>query len=215
MKRRLLALLLAVLTLAALTTAAFAAETETTVKGVYNIRITNGYKLSVKDVEPSHGFYAGATKFELTCTKLSGQYSLVFLINADTKETTASYPTDSNLYYIDQKDVETTTTFSLLPKDMEPGTYNVCVSTDGSNGLSLTTVASFVYGEDPGYMLGDVDDNNRINIADATKVLNYLVDLEKLSKTELLAADVCDKLGKLDIADVVGILNYIVFGQFV
>ena len=62
MKRRMLALLLAVLTLTMLTAAAFAEDTE--VLGVYNVTgpltVTNGTK--------DGGFYAGADTFELNCT---------------------------------------------------------------------------------------------------------------------------------------------------
>lgn len=76
MKRRLLALLLAVLTLTMLTAAAFAEDTE--VLGVYNVTgpltVTNGTK--------DGGFYAGADTFKLNCTGLTGEYSLVLLLAA-------------------------------------------------------------------------------------------------------------------------------------
>lgn len=75
MKRRLLALLLAVLTLTMLTAAAFAEDTE--VLGVYNVTgpltVTNGTK--------DGGFYAGADTFKLNCTGLTGAYSLVLLLD--------------------------------------------------------------------------------------------------------------------------------------
>ena len=95
MKRRLLALLLAVLTLTMLTAAAFAEDTE--VLGVYNVTgpltVTNGTQ--------DGGFYAGADTFELNCTGLTGEYSLVLLLAGDSK-----VPTSSNIQYIDQMSVE-------------------------------------------------------------------------------------------------------------
>ena len=194
MKRRILALLLAVLTLTALTTAAFAAEPDPTGKGVYNIRTTNGYKLTVDGVEATKGFYAKGDKFELSCTNLSGQYSIVFLINTTTGDTTKIYPTDSNLYYIDQKSVEETTTFNLLPKktadSMDDGTYHVYVSTSGESGQDLEKVASFEYGEYPGYMLGDVDNDGNFTAADALAALNISVGLGTWSDEQKLAAHV-------------------------
>lgn len=86
MKRRLLALLLAVLTLTMLTAAAFAADA--TEAGAYYIRTEAGYTLTVKDAASDGGFYKGASKFKLSCENLPGQYSLVFLINTDTAQTT-------------------------------------------------------------------------------------------------------------------------------
>ena len=119
MKRRMLALLLAVLTLTMLTAAAFAEDTE--VLGVYNVTgpltVTNGTK--------DGGFYAGADTFELNCTGLTGEYSLVLLLAGD-----SAVPTEGNIQYIDQTSVEAgKVTFTLKPKALTEGTYNVYIST--------------------------------------------------------------------------------------
>ena len=213
MKRRILALLLAVLTLTALTAAAFAADTTTETLGAFNLKGSDGFVLTVDGGTGTGGFYANANKFKLTCTGLPGQYSLVLLLkeDADQSEGTKGVPTESNLQYIDQQNITATTEFILFPKQMEPGTYNVYVST---NSADLTKVASLEYGEKPKYRLGDVNNDNAINIADVTDVLSYIVQLSKFSDTQILAADVCEEKGKVDIADAVGILNYIAFGSF-
>ena len=213
MKRRILALLLAVLTLTALTAAAFAANTTTETLGAFNLKGSDGFVLTVDGGTGTGGFYANANKFKLTCTGLPGQYSLVLLLkeDADQSEGTKGVPTESNLQYIDQQNITATTEFILFPKQMEPGTYNVYVST---NSADLTKVASLEYGEKPKYRLGDVNNDNAINIADVTDVLSYIVQLSKFSDTQILAADVCEEKGKVDIADAVGILNYIAFGSF-
>lgn len=209
MKRRILALLLAVLTLAALTTAAFAAEADE--MGVYNIRTTNGYQLTVEDVKSKTDFYVGASKFKLNCTKLPGQYSLVFMIRADATgaATTgnAVVPTEKNLHYIDQQSVEEkAAAFDLIPKELTAGTYNVYVSTDGTNGLSLKKVASFEYGKHPGYRLGDVDNDGEFTAADALAALNISVGLGTWTDEQKLAAHV---LGDADVsaADALTILR--------
>lgn len=182
MKRRILALLLAVLTLAALTTAAFAAgETEL---GAYNL--TGGLK--VVDVESDGGFYAGAKKFSLTCKALTGKYSLALLLQQDSN----AYPTEANLYYIDQKTIEAgKATFSIIPKAMTDGaTYNVYVSTNGENG-SLTKVASFQYGAKPPYTLGDVDNDGQFTATDSMYALQMAVGLGTWTETQQAAARVC------------------------
>lgn len=196
MKRRLLALLLAVLTLTMLTAAAFAEDTE--VLGVYNVTgpltVTNGTK--------DGGFYAGADTFKLNCTGLTGEYSLVLLLAGD-----SAIPTEGNIQYIDQTSVEAgKVTFTLKPKALTEGTYNVYISTTDK---ALEKVASFQYGEKPPYTLGDVDGLNGIDSTDALMVLQHIVGIRTLTGTQLLAADV-DGVDGVTSTDALMILQYIV-----
>lgn len=196
MKRRLLALLLAVLTLTMLTAAAFA-EGETEL-GAYNL--TGGLK--VVDVESDGGFYAGADTFELNCTGLTGEYSLVLLLEGDNK-----VPTSSNIQYIDQLTVENdgTAKFTLRPKALTEGTYNVYISTTDK---ALKKVASFKYGEKPDVVLGDVDGDGKIKTTDALLVLQHVSETITLEGNEFVAADV-DKDGVIKTTDALLILQYV------
>lgn len=195
MKRRLLALLLAVLTLTMLTAAAFAEDTDL---GVYNVTgpltVTNGTK--------DGGFYAGADTFELNCTGLTGEYSLVLLLAGD-----SAVPTEGNIQYIDQTSVKAgKVTFTLKPKALTEGTYNVYISTTDK---ALKKVASFQYGTKPPYTLGDVDGLNGIDSTDALMVLQHIVGIRTLTGTQLLAADV-DGVDGVTSTDALMILQYIV-----
>lgn len=195
MKRRLLALLLAVLTLTMLTAAAFAEDTE--VLGVYNVTgpltVTNGTK--------DGGFYAGADTFELNCTGLTGEYSLVLLLAGD-----SAVPTEGNIQYIDQTSVEGgKVTFTLKPKALTEGTYNVYISTTDK---ALKKVASFKYGEKPPYTKGDANLDDEIDVNDAVHILRYAARLIDLSETELKAAD-ANGDGVVDVNDAVMILRYL------
>ena len=208
MKRRILALLLAVLTLTALTAAAFAADTTTGTLGAFNLKGSKGYTLTVVgEGSVTGGFYANAKKFKLTCENLTGKYSLVLLLKegADQSEATKGVPTESNLQYIDQQNIEPTTEFILFPKQMETGTYNVYVSTDSVN---LTKVASLEYGTEPEYTLGDVDGEDGITTTDALLVLQHVAEKETLTGSNFSAADV-DKNGKIDTTDAILILQYV------
>lgn len=195
MKRRLLALLLAVLTLTMLTAAAFAEDTE--VLGVYNVTgpltVTNGTK--------DGGFYAGADTFELNCTDLTGEYSLVLLLAGD-----SAVPTEGNIQYIDQTSVEAgKVTFTLKPKALTEGTYNVYISTTDK---ALKKVASFKYGEKPDVVLGDVDGDGKIKTTDALPVLQHVSETITLEGNEFVAADV-DKDGVIKTTDALLILQYV------
>lgn len=195
MKRRLLALLLAVLTLTMLTAAAFAEDTE--VLGVYNVTgplaVTNGTK--------DGGFYAGADTFELNCTGLTGEYSLVLLLAGD-----SAVPTEGNIQYIDQTSVKAgKVTFTLKPKALTEGTYNVYISTTDK---ALDKVASFQYGTKPPYTKGDANLDDEIDVNDAVHILRYAARLIDLSETELKAAD-ANGDGVVDVNDAVMILRYL------
>lgn len=205
MKRRLLALLLAVLTLTMLTAAVFAEDA--TAKGAYNLKsLEKRYTLTAADGNnDGSGFYANASTFTLECKELTGNYSLALLLNQDGKE----YPTEANLYYIDQKTIEAgKATFSIIPKAMTDGaTYNVYVSTNGENG-SLTKVASFQYGTKPEYLVGDANLDNKIDVNDAVYVLRYVANLIDLGTTEMKAAD-ANRDSKVDVNDAVTLLRYV------
>ena len=153
MKRRILALLLAVLTLTALTAAAFAADTTTGTLGAFNLKGSEGYTLTVVGTEATGGFYKGATRFQLTCNGLDGDYSLVLLLKEGAAQADGTEgiptPTENNLQYIDQQNIAARkATFTLFPKSLERGVYNVYVSTDK---VTLKKVASFEYNEKPKY----------------------------------------------------------------
>lgn len=194
MKRRMLALLLAVLTLTMLTAAAFAEDTE--VLGVYNVT----GPLTVKNGTKDGGFYAGADTFELNCTGLTGEYSLVLLLAGD-----STVPTEGNIQYIDQTSVEAgKVTFTLKPKALTEGTYNVYISTTDK---ALKKVASFKYGEKPPYTPGDVNNDGSIDPKDAVLVLRHAAALITLSGDQLKAADVNGD-NTVDPKDAVKILRY-------
>lgn len=196
MKRRMLALLLAVLTLTMLTAAAFAEDTE--VLGVYNVT----GPLTVKNGTQDGGFYAGADTFELNCTGLTGEYSLVLLLAGD-----SAVPTEGNIQYIDQMSIANSAVkFTLKPKALKVGTYNIYISTTDE---ALKKVASFQYGTKPPYTLGDVDGLNGIDSTDALMVLQHIVGIRTLTGTQLLAADV-DGVDGVTSTDALMILQYIV-----
>lgn len=191
MKRRMLALLLAVLMLAMLTAAAFAEDTDL---GVFNVR----GPLTVMSGTQDGNFYT----FELNCTGLTGEYSLVLLLEGDSK-----VPTEGNIQYIDQMSVEGgKVTFTLKPKALTEGTYNVYISTTDK---PLEKVASFEYGTKPAFELGKVNDDDYIDSRDALLVLQYAAKVDgcELNATQLLAADV-NKDGVVDSRDALLILQY-------
>lgn len=208
MKRRILALLLAVLTLTALTAAAFAADTPETL-GAFNLKGSEGYTLTVVGTEATGGFYKGATRFQLTCNGLDGDYSLVLLLKEGAAQADGTEgiptPTENNLQYIDQQNIAARkATFTLFPKSLERGVYNVYVST---NSKDLKKVASLEYGEKPKYTLGDVDNDGFISILDVTAILNHIAGNITLVGDRFLAADVVEPKGAIDILDAVRILN--------
>lgn len=189
MKRRMLALLLAVLMLAMLTAAAFAEDTDL---GVFNVR----GPLTVMSGTQDGNFYT----FELNCTGLTGAYSLVLLLDDN-----SGVPTSGNIQYIDQVTVtDGEAKFTLKPKALKEGTYYIFVSTTDE---ALEKVASFKYGTKPPYTLGDVNNDGSIDPKDAVLVLRHAAALITLSGDQLKAADVNGD-NTVDPKDAVKILRY-------
>lgn len=195
MKRRILALFLAALTLLTLTTAALAAEEA---NGAYNVQSKTGYTLRVDGAEnDGSGFYANADTFALTLNTAPTEQTLVYLVEG------SGLPTEENLQYIGQSGTDAA--FTLKPKELEAGkTYRVYVSTQSK---APTEAASFSYGEKPTYTLGDVDGSGTINVFDALMALKASAEVISLNATEQLAADV-DKSGTVNVFDALMILKY-------
>lgn len=195
MKRRILALFLAALTLLTLTTAALAAEEA---NGAYNVQSKTGYTLRVDGAEnDGSGFYANADTFTLTLNTAPTEQTLVYLVEG------SGLPTEENLQYIDQSG--TNAAFTLKPKELEAGkTYRVYVSTQSKAPVEA---GSFSYGEKPTYTLGDVDGSGIIDVSDALMALKASAEVITLNETESLAADV-DKNEMVDVSDALMILKY-------
>lgn len=195
MKRRILALFLAALTLLTLTTAALAAEEA---NGAYNVQSKTGYTLRVDGAEnDGSGFYANADTFTLTLNTAPAGQTLVYLVEG------SGLPTEENLQYIDQSGTDAA--FTLKPKTLEAGkTYRVYVSTQSK---APTEAASFSYGAKPTYTLGDVDGSGIIDVSDALMALKASAEVITLNETESLAADV-DRNGMVDVSDALMILKY-------
>lgn len=194
MKRRILALFLAALTLLTLTTAALAAEEA---NGAYNVQSKTGYTLRVDGAEnDGSGFYANADMFTLTLkTEPAGQ-TLVYLVEG------SGLPTEENLQYIDQSGTDAA--FTLKPKTLEAGkTYRVYVSTANK---TPTEAASFSYGAKPSYKLGDVNEDGYIDTVDALWILQCYVKKRELS---LDCADV-NRDGMIDTVDALKALQFYV-----
>ena len=195
MKRRMLALLLAVLMLAMLTAAAFA---EDTVLGVYNVT----GPLTVLNGTRNGSFYADANEFELNCSGLTGEYSLVLLLEGD-----SPVPTDGNIQYIDQMSIANgAVKFTLKPKALKVGTYNIYISTTDE---ALKKVASFKSGEKPLIETGDANNDGQVDGNDAVAILLYVVDKYTMTDEQLAAADVNGD-HMVDGNDAVAILLHIV-----
>ena len=194
MKRRILVLFLAALTLLTLTTTALAAEEA---NGAYNVQSKTGYTLRVENVTEDGGFYANADTFTLTLNTAPAGQTLVYLVEG------SGLPTEENLQYIDQSGTDAA--FTLKPKTLEAGkTYRVYVSTQSK---APTETASFSYGAKPMYTLGDVDGSGIIDVSDALMALKASAEVITLDETESLAADV-DKNGMVDVSDALMILKY-------
>lgn len=195
---------------------------EATASGVYDVKISTGYTLTPQTANQdaitptpvtingkSQSLYANAERFTLTGPiSGTGNQNLVFALKGDTAAlgTNTTIPTENNIVYIDQKAADgSAVTFSIYPSALESGvTYGIYVV---GTSTSYTKVASFSYYAP--YVLGDVNEDTKINAVDALLILQYAVNKYELNDTQKLAADV-NKDTKVNSVDALNILQYAV-----
>lgn len=190
--------------------------------GVYDVKTSADYTLTPQTADSttitasnvtingkSQPLYANAERFTLTGPiSGTGNQNLVFALKGDTAAlgTNTTIPTENNIVYIDQKAADgSAVTFSIYPSALESGvTYGIYVV---GTSTSYTKVASFSYYAP--YVLGDVNEDTKINAVDALLILQYAVNKYELNDTQKLAADV-NKDTKVNSVDALNILQYAV-----
>lgn len=195
---------------------------EATASGVYDVKTSADYTLTPQTADQetitptpvtinggSQNLYANAERFALTGPiSDTGNQNLVFALKGDTAAlgTNTTIPTENNIVYIDQKAADgSAVTFSIYPSALESGvTYGIYVV---GTSTSYTKVASFSYYAP--YVLGDVNEDTKINAVDALLILQYAVNKYELNDTQKLAADV-NKDTKVNSVDALNILQYAV-----
>lgn len=211
MKKRSRLLLAGVVLAAALSIGALAAD-EPVKGGIYNISGSGATLIPQTEDETAipvgkdgntEGYYANAVRMGVKATGLeSGKQYLLLVLSGE------SAPTEGNIAYIDQAaaGADGSISFNAYPSALTAGTYRVYI-VGGSRAFSAGPTATFQV--DQKYTLGDVDNNGKIDSADALLVLQHAVDQITLTETQQLAANVV-KDANIDSADALKILQYAV-----
>lgn len=211
MKKRSRLLLAGVVLAAALSIGALAAD-EPVKGGIYNISGTGATLTPQTEDETAipvgkdgntEGYYANAVRMGVEATGLEkGKQYLLLVLSGE------GAPTEGNIAYIDQAaaGADGSISFNAYPSALTTGTYRVYI-VGGSRAFSAGPAATFQV--DQKYTLGDVDNNGKIDSADALLVLQHAVDQITLTETQQLAANVV-KDANIDSADALKILQYAV-----
>lgn len=211
MKKRSRLLLAGVVLAAALSIGALAAD-EPVKGGIYNISGTaatltpqteDKTAIPVGKDGNTEGYYANAVRMGVEATGLEkGKQYLLLVLSGE------GAPTEGNIAYIDQAaaGADGSISFNAYPSALTTGTYRVYI-VGGSRAFSAGPAATFQV--DQKYTLGDVDNNGKIDSADALLVLQHAVDQITLTETQQLAANVV-KDANIDSADALKILQYAV-----
>ena len=212
MKKRSRLLLAGVVLAAALSIGALAAD-EPVKGGIYNIS-GSGATLtpqteSLGTITPTTdgdktGYYANAVRMGVEATGLESGKQYLLLVLSGT-----GAPTEGNIAYIDQAAAgeDGKVSFNAYPSALTSGTTYRVYIVGGSRAVSAGPAATFQV--DQKYTLGDVDNNGKIDSADALLVLQHAVDQITLTETQQLAANVV-KDANIDSADALKILQYAV-----
>lgn len=212
MKKRSRLLLAGVVLAAALSIGALAAD-EPVKGGIYDLKPGQNVTLTPQTEDETaipvgkdgnmEGYYANAVRMGVEATGLESGKQYLLLVLSGT-----GAPTEGNIAYIDQAAAgeDGKVSFNAYPSALTTGTYRVYI-VGGSRAFSAGPAATFQV--DQKYTLGDVDNNGKIDSADALLVLQHAVDQITLTETQQLAANVV-KDANIDSADALKILQYAV-----
>lgn len=213
MKKRSRLLLAGVVLAAALSIGVLAAD-EPVKGGIYDLKPGQNVTLTPQTenqgaIKPTTddgktGYYANAVRMDVEATGLEkGKQYLLLVLSGE------GAPTEGNIAYIDQAAAgeDGKVSFNAYPSALTSGTTYRVYIVGGSRAFSAGPAATFQV--DQKYTLGDVDNNGKIDSADALLVLQHAVDQITLTETQQLAANVV-KDANIDSADALKILQYAV-----
>ena len=111
----------------------------------------------------------------------------------------------------------TTLTYSVEGLKLTYDNTNVTVTnTEGTSTLALAEVQDMYFSNDagttPSVLKGDVNNDNKVDISDATALINYLL-LGDDTGINLEAANVNDD-AVVDISDATTLINYLLYGTW-
>ena len=167
---------------------------------------------NVDGQEGYESFYPGSVKMEVTYSGsiAAEENYVVLLVEGDALPTV-----DNAIYYIDQTTTASTgaITFNVYPMDIAEQKALTLYITSDKEGFSTIKISmgyapAGSYEVQP-YTLGDVNQDQTIDIKDATMILNHVVGNTELTSTKFLAADVV-KDDVVDVKDATKILNLVV-----
>ena len=92
----------------------------------------------------------------------------------------------------------------VLPADLKDGTYTVYM---GGDGQVYST--NFKVGNASSVLVGDVTQDEEIDLSDATAIVNHFVKIETVTGDALIAADV-NYDDEVDLSDATCVVNYFV-----
>lgn len=211
MKRLMRSLLLAAVLCTVLCVGALAADSEPVKGGIYGITgsamLTPDTAATTQTVDGKEytDYYANAVKFGVAANSLEdNQQYLLLVLKGE------GVPTAENIAYIDQAAAQNgSVSFTAYPKELSKGTYHVYL-VGGGTAFAQSQVASFEY--DKKYTLGDVNEDDTINVLDAMDVIYHIVGSKTLSETQKLAANVVrgGSDDAINVKDAMQIIYYIV-----
>lgn len=132
------------------------------------------------------GYYANAARFGVSTTGTVGSQYLLLV----TKGAAGTAPTVSNIVYIDQAAADSSggVTFNAYPSTLAQGHY--CVYVVGTDKAYSAASPAAEFDTYQPYTLGDVNDDEKININDAMAVIYHIVGKQSLTETQQMAANV-------------------------
>ena len=170
--------------------------------------------LVVKDYQDKVTCEVGAAR-RITLTYTGASNGRQYLVTAQADGGEKAAPTEDNLIYIDQTAAASgQVSYTIAPKSVQSDkVYSIYLSSNAEDIPQYTQVATFGVGLKDTSLdsvnLGDVNEDEKINAADAAMVLQFAVGKAEPDERQFKAADV-DENEKISAADAAQILSFAV-----
>ena len=153
----------------------------------------------------SRDVYKNVGKIELSFKGTVGEQTVVFLVKGSESEAVVK-PTEGSIYYIDQIVATGKDAVTIYPKNLtDAGHYRIYIA--DKNGYTLAGRLNVANSwEEYDYLLGDVNNDGKVDSLDAFQVLKHYAQIETLDEEALKRAEVNND-GKVDSTDSFRILK--------
>ena len=175
---------------------------------VSTVAVAAGMSAMAADISDKYDATNNSIVLSVPADADEGTQATVLVVPTDKKAAVA----DADILYINQGEVGANNkegTVLLRGDSLADGTYSALVGYYKGDTFTIQE-DTFTIGEAaPEYIKGDANQDNKVNVRDASTIVQYVLGNKDLSGTAFLAADVTSPVGTVNLRDASRIVQFV------